>query len=35
MCEEKIQEERLKIKPFAKYCIMCREIIEKENNEKI
>jgi len=35
MCEEKIQEERLKIKPFAKYCIICREIIEKENNEKI
>ena len=35
MCEEEIQEERLKIKPFAKYCIICREIIEKENNEKI
>ena len=35
MCEEKIQEERLKIKPFAKYCIICREIIEKEKNEKI
>ena len=35
MCEEKIQEERLKIKPFAKYCIICREIIEKENNEKV
>jgi len=34
-CAEKIQEERLKIKPFAKYCIICREIIEKENNEKI
>ena len=35
MCEEEIQEERLKIKPFAKYCIICREIIEKENNEKV
>jgi len=35
MCEEEIQEERLKIKPFAKYCIICREIIEKENDEKI
>ncbi len=30
MCDELIQEERLKIKPFAKYCIICREIIEKE-----
>ena len=29
MCEDPIQEERLKIKPFAKYCIICREIIEK------
>ena len=31
MCEEPINPERLKIKPFAKYCIDCREIIEKEN----
>ncbi len=30
MCEEPINEERLKIKPYAKYCIICREIIEKE-----
>jgi len=30
MCEEEIQEERLKIKPYAKYCIICREILEKE-----
>ena len=30
MCEEPIQEERLKIKPYAKYCIICRELIEKE-----
>ena len=30
MCDEPIQEERLKIKPYAKYCIICREIIEKE-----
>jgi len=30
MCEEPINEERLKVKPFAKYCIICREIIEKE-----
>jgi DnaK suppressor protein len=33
MCEEPINPERLKIKPFAKYCIDCREIIEKENNK--
>jgi len=31
MCDEPIQEERLKIKPYAKYCIICREIIEKES----
>jgi DnaK suppressor protein len=30
MCEEPINPERLKIKPFAKYCIDCRELIEKE-----
>ncbi len=34
MCEEKIDEERLKIKPHAKYCIICREIIEKEKKNK-
>jgi DnaK suppressor protein len=34
MCEEEINPERLKIKPFAKYCIDCREIIEKENLKK-
>ena len=32
MCEEPINPERLKIKPFAKYCIDCREIVEKEGN---
>jgi DnaK suppressor protein len=30
MCEEEINPERLDIKPYAKYCIDCREIIEKE-----
>jgi len=30
MCEEPINPERLKIKPFAKYCIDCREFLEKE-----
>ncbi len=29
MCEEPIGEERLKVKPQAKYCILCREIVEK------
>jgi len=32
MCEEPINPERLKIKPFAKYCIDCREFIEKEQH---
>ncbi|NPA04378.1 MAG: RNA polymerase-binding protein DksA [Epsilonproteobacteria bacterium] len=30
MCGEPIKPLRLKIKPYAKYCIVCREIIEKE-----
>ncbi len=29
MCEEDIGFQRLKVKPHAKYCIACREIIEK------
>ncbi len=29
MCEEPIGVERLKVKPQAKYCIVCREIAEK------
>lgn len=32
MCEENISIARLKVKPHAKYCIVCREIIEKQNN---
>jgi len=32
MCEEEINPARLEIKPFAKYCIDCREIVEKEEN---
>jgi DnaK suppressor protein len=28
MCEDPIGNERLEVKPFAKYCIDCREIIE-------
>ncbi len=31
MCEEEISIERLKVKPYAKYCIICREINEKNN----
>ena len=33
MCDEPIQEARLKIKPYAKYCIICREYIEKEGKK--
>jgi len=32
MCEEKISMHRLKAKPQARYCIICREIIEKSKN---
>lgn len=30
MCEEEIYIERLKVKNFARYCITCREVVEKE-----
>ena len=29
MCEEDINIERLKVKIFARYCITCREVVEK------
>ncbi|CAE09318.1 RNA polymerase-binding protein DksA [Wolinella succinogenes] len=29
MCEDPISIQRLKVKPHAKYCIVCREIVEK------
>ena len=32
MCEEEINIERLKVKNFARYCITCREVVEKEEN---
>ncbi len=32
MCEEPIGMQRLKVKPHAKYCIECREIVEKSQN---
>jgi DnaK suppressor protein len=34
MCEEPIGLERLKVKPFARFCITCREINEQENGLK-
>jgi DnaK suppressor protein len=34
MCEEDISFQRLKVKPHAKYCIVCREIIEKSSNNR-
>ncbi|PID47189.1 MAG: molecular chaperone DnaK suppressor DksA [Proteobacteria bacterium] len=33
MCEEDIGFARLKVKPHAKYCIACREIIEKTSKK--
>jgi len=30
MCAEQINIERLKVKNFARYCITCREVVEKE-----
>ena len=30
MCEEEISIQRLKVKPHAKFCIDCREIVEKQ-----
>ncbi|MDD3323760.1 MAG: RNA polymerase-binding protein DksA [Sulfurospirillaceae bacterium] len=34
MCEEEIGFQRLKVKAHAKYCIVCREIIEKSAKSK-
>ena len=31
MCEENIEINRLKLKPHARYCVDCREVIEKTN----
>lgn len=30
MCEDEINIERLKVKIFARYCITCREVVEKQ-----
>ena len=32
MCEEPIGIARLRVKPYARFCITCREINEKEHN---
>ena len=32
MCDEMISIERLKAKPFAKYCTTCREVFEAQKN---
>lgn len=32
MCEDNISIERLNVKSFARYCIACREINEKEHH---
>jgi len=32
MCEEPIGKERLIVKNYARYCISCRHIIERERN---
>lgn len=34
MCGDAISLDRLRIKPHAKYCITCREYVEKERNKK-
>ncbi|MGX3010657.1 RNA polymerase-binding protein DksA [Helicobacter sp. 23-1044] len=31
MCGEAIHKERLEVKPFARFCIKCREIFEKQS----
>lgn len=33
MCEEDIGLARLKVKPHARYCIVCREIVEKTSKK--
>lgn len=31
LCNDDIDINRLKVKPHARYCVNCREIVEKEN----
>jgi DnaK suppressor protein len=32
-CEEEIESKRIDAKPYARYCIKCRELKEKEQNK--
>lgn len=34
MCGDEIHSERLEAKPFARFCIKCREIFETNNQNK-
>ncbi|GAD18784.1 RNA polymerase-binding protein DksA [Helicobacter fennelliae] len=34
MCDDEIDIERLKIKPHARFCIICRELYEKSQKNK-
>ena len=34
MCGEAIHKERLEVKPFARFCIKCREIFENNSKRK-
>lgn len=34
MCGDEIHKERLEAKPFARFCIKCREIFETNNQNK-
>ncbi len=34
LCSEDIDIARLKIKPFARYCIMCRQIVEERQKNQ-
>ena len=35
MCDDMIDEERLRAKPHARFCIVCREIYEKDKKAKL
>jgi DnaK suppressor protein len=33
MCDDDIDIDRLRVKPHAKYCVLCRTIVEKEKKK--
>jgi len=35
MCEEQIEIQRLRVKPHARYCVDCRELVEKINHTQV